>query len=201
VRAEWNMRLCMEIGSRRSLAVTRPVFLNRHAGHGRASNLGFTLIEMLVVLLIMGLLVGMVSSIAQPDAKARLRVESERLAQLLNIAETESRLTGQSIAWTADGPSYRFLRFSEDLGWTEITDDHLLRARILPTGMLISNMRVENMATPEHMRVEFSAYGSVLAFTVDMSIGNVRFTVSNSPIGDVRVIPEIGEPDETQARR
>ncbi|MDO8312725.1 MAG: prepilin-type N-terminal cleavage/methylation domain-containing protein, partial [Sideroxyarcus sp.] len=83
-------------------------------------NRGFTLIEMLVVLLIMGLLAGLVSTISQPDDRARLRVEVERLAQLMNIADTESRLTGKSLAWTADGPGYRFWKFSEDSGWSEI---------------------------------------------------------------------------------
>ena len=55
---------------------------------------GFTLIEVLVVLLIMGLFVGMVSAIVRPDDSALLRVEAERLAQLLDLAAAESRLTG-----------------------------------------------------------------------------------------------------------
>lgn len=151
---------------------------------------GFTLIEMLVVLLIMGLLVGLVSTIAQPDDRALLRVEVERLAQLMDLAATESRLTGKSIAWTADGPGYRFWQFSEDLGWSEIVDGDFLRARTLPQGMTISNMRVENMRSPEHMRVEFNSYDSALSFSVEMSLGAAHYTVENSPIGDVRVLPE-----------
>jgi len=151
---------------------------------------GFTLIEMLVVLLIMGMLVGLVSSIAQPDEKALLRVEVERLAQLMDLAATESRLTGKSIAWTADGAGYRFWQSGEDSGWSEIIDDNILRARTLPKGMTISNMRVENMRSPEHMRVEFDSYGSALSFSIEMSLGAAHYTVANSPIGEVRVLPE-----------
>ena len=55
---------------------------------------GFTLIELLVVLLIMGIFVGLVSTITQPDDRALVRVEAERLAQLLDLAATKSRLTG-----------------------------------------------------------------------------------------------------------
>src|SRR4051812_43869935 len=84
---------------------------------------GFTLIEMLVVLLIMGIFVGLVSTIAQPDDRALLRVEAERLAQLLDLAATKSRLTGRPIAWTVDGPGYRFWQFNEDTYWTEVRDD------------------------------------------------------------------------------
>jgi len=151
---------------------------------------GFTLIEMLIVLLIMGLLVGLVSAIAQPDDRAQLRVEAERLAQLIDIAATESRLTGKSIAWTADGRGYRFWQFNEDSGWSEIVDDDYLRARTLPKGMTISDMKVENMRSPERMRVEFNAYGSALSFSIEMSLGDAHYTVASSPIGEVRVLPE-----------
>lgn len=167
-----------------------PRVMAGNTGAGRAR--GFTLIEMLVVLLIMGLLVGLVSVTAQPDDRALLRVEAERLAQLLDIAATESRLTGRSIAWTADGPGYRFWQFSEYSDWSEISDDDILRARMLPQGMTISNLRVENTRSPEYMRVEFSASGAALAFSVEMSLGAAHYTVVNSPVGEVRVLAQGG---------
>jgi len=129
---------------------------------------GFTLIEMLVVLLIMGLFVGLVSSIAKPDDRALLRVEAERLAQLLDLAATKARLTGKSIAWTADGSGYLFWQFGDDAYWAEIRDDDSLRARTLPQGMTLSGLRIENMRPPEHMRLEFTPYGTTLAFSVEM---------------------------------
>ena len=162
---------------------------------------GFTLIEMLVVLLIMGLFVGLVSTIAQPDDRALLRVEAERLAQLLDLAATKSLLTGRSIAWTADGPGYRFWQFSEDTYWTEIRDDDTLRARALPQGMMISGLRVENMRAPEHMRLEFNPYGPTLSFSVEMSLDAAHDTVAGSPIGDVRVLPEQGRTNDEMVRR
>lgn len=159
---------------------------------------GFTLIEMLVVLLIMGLCVGLVGAVAQPDNKALLQVEAERMAQLMELAATESRLTGKPIAWTADGPGYRFLRFSEDSGWSRI-DDGLLRARVLPHGIRLSNMHVENLQSPERMRVEFNSHGAVLSFSVEMSLGDVHYTVTVSPIGQVRVLPERGKANDRPA--
>lgn len=162
---------------------------------------GFTLIEMLVVMLIMGLLVGLVSVIAQPDDRTLLRVEAERLAQLMDVAATQSRFTGKSIAWTADGPGYRFWQFSEDSGWSEIIGDDFLRARTLPQGMTISYMRVENARSPEHMRVEFKPYGSVLSFSVEMSLGAAHYTVVNSPVGGVRVLPEAGGANDQLVQR
>lgn len=160
---------------------------------------GFTLIEMLVVLLIMGLLVGLVSATAKPGDRALLRVEVDRLAQLMDLAATESRLSGKSIAWTADGPGYRFWQFSETSGWLPIADDSL-RARTLPRGMTISALHVENRRSPEPMRVEFSPYGEVLSFRLEMALGAARFTVAKSPMGDVRVLPDGRSADDKSFR-
>ena len=154
---------------------------------------GFTLLEMLVVLLIMGLLVGLVSTSTRPDERTVLRVEAERLARLLELAAAESSLTGKSIGWTADGPGYRFWRFREDDGWSEIRDNELLRARTLPQGMAISGLRVENVGAPGVMRLEFSPYGPTLSFLIEISLGEVHFRVARSPIGEVRVLPGEGK--------
>lgn len=155
----------------------------------------------MVVLLIIGLFAGLVSTITRPDDRALLRVEAERLAQLLDLAATKSRLTGKSFAWTADGPAYRFWQFSEDTYWSEILDDDSLRARTLPRGMVIVGMRVENMRPLERMRLEFHAYGETPAFSVEMALGTARCTVAGSPVGEVRVLPEQGNENGELARR
>jgi general secretion pathway protein H len=155
------------------------------SGPGR----GFTLIEMLVVLMIMGLFIGLVSAITRPDDRAVLRLEAERLAQLLDFAATEARLTGKSIAWTADESSYRFWRYGDDATWLEIRDSELLRARTLPQGVAVSGFRVENMRPQGPMRLEFSPQGSSLAFTISVSIGRERYAITGSPVGVMRVMP------------
>ena len=162
------------------------------SAHGISSARGFTLIELLVVLLIMGLFVGLVSTITRPDDRAVLRLEAERLAQLLDIAATEARLTGTSIAWTADESSYRFWRSGEDASWSEIRDSELLRARTLPQGMALSGFRVENMRPQGAMRLEFAPQGSTLAFTIGVSLSTEHYTISGSPVGEVRVMPGEG---------
>ncbi|MBE0626875.1 MAG: GspH/FimT family pseudopilin [Burkholderiales bacterium] len=164
-------------------------------------NRGFTLIEMLVVLMIMGLFIGLVSTITRPDDRAVLRLEAERLSQLLDFAATEARLSGRSIAWTADESSYRFWRYGDDAAWSEIRDGELLRARTLPQGVAISGFRVENMRPQGPMRLEFTPQGSSLAFTIGISIGPERYAVTGSPVGEVRVMPGDGRFDDAVAMR
>lgn len=168
---------------------------------GISSRRGFTLIEILVVLLIMSLLVGLVSAITRPDDRALLRVEAERLAQLLDLAAAESRLTGKSIAWTTDGSDYRFWRFQEDAGWFEIRDSDPLRARSLPQDITISGLQVETLRPQGVMRLEFTPYGTTLAFNVEISLGAERYTIAASPVGDVRVLPDEGKTSDGMALR
>lgn len=144
--------------------------------------------EMLIVMLIMGLMVGLVSTIFRPDDRALLQIEAERLAQLLDLTATESRLSGKFMAWTADGTGYRFWRLTEESGWAEIRDNDLLRARDLPQKMMISAMSIEQAAARGAMRMEFSPYGPSLSYTIDISMGNAYCTVAASPIGEVRVV-------------
>ncbi len=162
---------------------------------------GFTLIEMLVVLLIMGLLAGLVSVIARPDDRALLRVEAERLAQLLDLAATESRLTGRSIAWTADASGYRFWRLTGDVEWSEVRDTDLLRMRMLPSGIAITSLEVETVRAQDTPRLEFTPYGPAYSYTIELSLGATRYTVAASPIGEVRVLPGDGIPNDELALR
>ena len=55
-----------------------------------ASARGFTLIEMLVVLMVMGLFVGLVSVVTQPDERAELRLEGLAVNRLPGVDRQRS---------------------------------------------------------------------------------------------------------------
>ena len=159
------------------------------------------MIELLVVLLIMGLVVGLASVIVSPDDRGLLRVEAERLAQVLDLAAAEARLTGRSLAWTGEGSSYRFWRMSGEADWSEVVDSDELRARTLPQGMRISGLRVEDIPAREIMRLEFAPYAEPAAFGIELSLDRARYTVAGSPIGELTLVPGPGVESEVLANR
>jgi general secretion pathway protein H len=132
---------------------------------GACSRGGFTLIELLVVLLIMGLLAGLVGTLVRPDERALLRVEADRLAQLLELAADESRLTGKPLAWTQDATRYQFWRWRGDAGWMEAREE-ALRPRSLPPGMAVSGPRIE-----------FDPYVPA-GYEVHMTLGDARVQIN-----------------------
>lgn len=153
----------------------------RAAGAG-----GYTLIEMLVVILVMGLFLGLVSAIVRPDERSRLHTEAERLAHLLNLAAAESRLTGKTIRWTSDNHGYRFLRLQEDDNWFEVQDSDLLRPRSMPDGIAITGLRIESTQRQNAMRLDFRPHGLPLAYNIDLSLGAERIAVAAAPFGDAQ---------------
>ena len=161
---------------------------NQYMYNTRAKSHGFTLIEILIVLLIMGMCVGLASAVIRPDQQATLGVEAERLAQLLDITIEESNLSGKSYAWTADKTGYRFWRLSKDNEWREPGDNDLLRARALPPGMTISSLQINNEENHRAMRLEFTPYNPVPAFSINMVFGNAHHTITASPIGEIQVL-------------
>ncbi|MDE2366549.1 MAG: GspH/FimT family protein, partial [Betaproteobacteria bacterium] len=116
-------------------------------------------------------------------------VEAERLAQLLDLAGTEARMSGKSVAWTADGAGYRFWRYREGAGWSEIGDNPLFRRRELPQSMTITGVLVEAMNLYDPVRLEFTAHGIMPAYDIGMVFGTERYTVSGSPAGEVEALP------------
>lgn len=164
-----------------------------HEAISRRDVRGFTLVEMLVVVLIMGILVGTISVTLQPSNSDLLRVEAGRLALLLKLAAQESQITGHAIAWTTDGSVYRFWRQRSDDSWAEIRGDDLLRVRSLPRGMVISQLRNEAATPQPTMRLEFPPDGSMSAFSMDLTLGTAHYGVAASPVGDVRMATGQGQ--------
>jgi general secretion pathway protein H len=89
---------------------------------------GFTLLEMLVVIVLAGILVTMVTISVTPDPSQQLTREAQRVGQLMALAADESRIRQQPIVWEADLNGYRFV--TEVAGERQlVTGDDMLRER------------------------------------------------------------------------
>lgn len=94
----------------------------------RARPGGFTLLELLVVIVLAGILLSIVTITVTPDDRQQLAREAQRVGQLFALAADESRIRQQPIFWEADLSGYRFVTLIA--GERQLlSNDDLLRER------------------------------------------------------------------------
>jgi general secretion pathway protein H len=107
---------------------------------------GFTLIEMLVVIVLAGILISVVSISVTPDPRQKLMREAQRIGQLMTLAADEARIRQLPIIWEADLRGYRFV--AEVGGERQLlTGDDLLRERTWDTPL--TRLSVQDGAGPQ----------------------------------------------------
>lgn len=106
----------------------------RSSGSTIRHNRGFTLMEVMVVVVIVGIMISFaVLSIGNPGA-GQLEKEARRLAALVELAGEESILQAQELGLKLDSDSYSFLAYNGER-WVPLEQDNLLKPRQLPDGM------------------------------------------------------------------
>jgi general secretion pathway protein H len=101
---------------------------------------GFSLIELLVVIVIMGIMVGMaVLSMGLLRGTDHAETEARRLTALLALVGEEALIQGRDFGVEFFEDGYRFLSWDADTGlWTEVADEAALRRRTLPPELRIA---------------------------------------------------------------
>lgn len=89
---------------------------------------GFTLLELLVVIVLAGILLSIVTITVTPDERQLLARDAQRVGQLFALAADESRIRQQPIFWEADLNGYRFVTLVAGERRL-VSDDDLLRER------------------------------------------------------------------------
>ena len=150
---------------------------------------GFTLVELLVAVAVMGLLSATVM-LTLPSGGDRARVEAQRFLARVTTAAQDSILTGKPRGLAIDSQGYKFFWYREgqwqpadsraELAAAEWDDD------VIVTSHPSSNVGEE--AVPAPPSVVFSPTGLVTPFSVDISGSGRRYTVTGSSTGGLAMV-------------
>ena len=149
---------------------------------------GFTLIEVVVVLLLMGIVSALVVANIAPDDKKEMRLESERLAALFEQASMDARVGGNAIAWISDGNGYVFQEKSPGSDWVTQSDD-IYRPRKLPAEMRILTAAADQPGLSPGAQLVFSPSGINLPFDIILLKRQSGMKISGDTMNRMTVEP------------
>ncbi len=110
---------------------------------------GFTLLEVLVVVFIVGILASLASlSISGRALDDVMQEEARRMEQIFRLASEESALNGIELGFVRTEGGYRFLALAPDGAWVPYGDESPLRPRQLPDPLTLK-VRVGDLALPQ----------------------------------------------------
>jgi general secretion pathway protein H len=140
------------------------------------------LLELLLVLVIVGVMLGAIALNAAPSQRQMLQSEAQRIAQLMQLARDEAIVRNREIAFESDDRHYRFL-MRDGTGWRVITDDELLRERNYRISPLSLRLDPSSPSNRGVLRIVFGREPVDEAFTLIFSTENVWSTVRADGVG------------------
>lgn len=143
---------------------------------------GFTLVELMVVLAIIGISLGLVSFNAMPSASQNLHGEARRIALLLQLARDEAIVRNRLVAFEADADNYRFLVRNE-VRWDPVTTDDLLRERAFKGGPIRLAIDPPSAGPGIPMRITFGREPVDKPFVLTMAAGDDIVAIRADGIG------------------
>lgn len=147
---------------------------------------GFTLLELLLVMVIAGITLGLVTLNALPSERQALQNDAQRLALLMQTARDEAILRNRPILFESDGERYRFLIRDENR-WEPLAQDDLLREREFKRAPVNLMMNPPQTDPSPLLHIVFGREPVDKPFTLTLSSGDQQIAIRADGIGHYEV--------------
>ena len=147
---------------------------------------GFTLVEIMVVMVIIGITLGMVSLNVVPSPRQELQKDAQRLALLLQLARDEAIVRNRLVTFEATPERYRFLGRNETR-WDLINGDEMLREREFGNAPVSLLLDPSSAGTVNPLRITFGREPVDKPFVLTLASGNSRVAIRADGVGHFTV--------------
>ena len=154
---------------------------------GRAA--GFTLAEILVVLMVIGLAAGLAYAHFDADPKRTVERESQRLAAALEHAAQLAQWKHETVGVSASGNTYRF--WEQPAGsstWQPMSADDVLEPRVLPSALAISAREYAGLPVAADAILPLRASGRNEPYVIQISSPEWFTLLAADPLNRVALI-------------
>ena len=152
---------------------------------------GFSLLELLVLLLIIGLMTSAALMSVSLGERDPARATARRLQSLIGLAHEEAQMQGRNLALGFWQHGWRFYALDADAAWQPVNDDRSLRLRRLPHDLTLELQLqgVEVVLSPEqrlHPMVFLLSSGEMQPFVLGVEQGGVvRERLQGNAVGQL----------------
>jgi len=143
---------------------------------------GFTLLELLVVVVIAGITLGFVSLNVVPGQRQAMQNEAQRVALLMQLARDEAIVRNRPIAFEAESDRYRFL-VREGNAWKPLPQDEMLRERQFSRGPIVWSISPAVAAEANPLRIVFGREPVDKPFVLTLTAGDTSVAIRADGIG------------------
>jgi general secretion pathway protein H len=147
---------------------------------------GFTLVELLVVMVIIGITLGLASLNAIPSPRQDLQKEAQRIALLLQLARDEAIVRNQLVTFEANADRYHFLVRNEK-GWSSVANDDLLRERAFKNAPIQLLLEPSGSGGTNPLRITFGREPVDKPFLLTLASGDNHVAIRADGVGHFTV--------------
>jgi type II secretion system protein H len=156
----------------------------------RSTARGFTLAEVLVVLLVIGLAAGFAYARFDSDPRHDVEREARRFAAALEHAAALAQWRSQTLGVSAGGAGYRFWRrttSSEGDQWLALNDDEILAPRGLPEPLVAAARQYAGRSVAADAILPLAASGRNEPYAIEIASPEWRVLLIADPLNRVSV--------------
>jgi general secretion pathway protein H len=158
----------------------------------RRRSLGFTLAEILVVVLVIGLAAGLAYARIEADPRQTLEREARRFAGALEHAALLAQWTNRTLGVSVGGGTYRFWR--RDSGdadgprWSALSDDDVLAPRALPPALTAATQLYAGAPVPADAVLPLAPSGRNEPFVIALASPQWQILLASDPLNRVAIV-------------